>query len=174
MSKTFTITSTIIAKFHKVCPSSSTLTSTIISKFHNQILYIHHHIASLIHKTTTNSLRFKFKFYREGERGVADLAPVTSCSSSDGRGRAGGARSRKRWPRLESRLLNMTRSLLCYRVLRVARLPRCPGEDLPQPVHLPRGCHCLWQDSGRLQVQVSNALPQSLIQVSRPALLPHS
>jgi hypothetical protein len=98
MSKTFTITSTIIAKFHNVCPSSSALTSTIISKFHNQILYIHHHIASLIHKTTTNSLRFKFKFYREGERGVADLAPVMSCSSSDGRGRAGGARSRKRWP----------------------------------------------------------------------------
>jgi hypothetical protein len=74
----------------------------------------------------------------------------------------------------ESKLLNMTRSLLCYRVFRVARLPRCCAEDLPQPVNLPRGHHRLWQDSGHLQVHASGALPHSRIQVSLSALVPHS
>jgi hypothetical protein len=59
----------------------------------------------------------------------------------------------------ESRLLNITRYLLCCRVLRVARHPRCRGDDLLQPVHLLRGCHHLRQDSSRLQVQASGALP---------------
>jgi hypothetical protein len=100
MSIRFTITSTIISKFHKVCPSSSALASTIISKFHNQILYIHHYMASLIHKTTANSLRFKFKFYREGETGGgggANLPSAMSCSSGGTRGRGGVARSEKQW-----------------------------------------------------------------------------
>jgi hypothetical protein len=63
----------------------------------------------------------------------------------------------------ESRLLNMTRSLWCYRVLRVAQHPRCRGEDLPQRVDLPRGRHHLRQDSVSLQVQTSGALPHSRI-----------
>jgi hypothetical protein len=67
----------------------------------------------------------------------------------------------------------MTRSFLCYRLLRVARHPRCSGEDLPQPVHLPRGRHRLQQESGRLRVQSSSVRPHSHIQVSLPALLTH-
>jgi hypothetical protein len=74
----------------------------------------------------------------------------------------------------ESRLLNMTRSLLCCRVLRVARHPRCHGEDLPWLVHLPRGSHRLWPNASHLQVHASSVLPNSHIQVSHPALLPHS
>jgi hypothetical protein len=66
----------------------------------------------------------------------------------------------------ECRLLNMTRSLLCYMVLRVARHPRCHGEDLPQRVHLPRGCHHLRQDSGRLQIQAFDALPPTAVSKS--------
>jgi hypothetical protein len=66
----------------------------------------------------------------------------------------------------------MTQSLLCYRVFKVVRHPQCHGEDLPQLVDLPRGCHRLRYDSGRLQVHASRALP-SRIQVSIPALLPH-
>jgi hypothetical protein len=67
----------------------------------------------------------------------------------------------------------MTQSFLCYRVLRVAKHPWCHGEDLPQPVHLPRGHHRLRQDLGHLQVSASGVLPQSCIQVSLLALLPH-
>jgi hypothetical protein len=35
----------------------------------------------------------------------------------------------------------MTHTLLCYKVLRVVRHPSCHGEDLPQPVDLPRDHH---------------------------------
>jgi hypothetical protein len=61
----------------------------------------------------------------------------------------------------------MTRYFLCYRILIIARHPRYSGEDLPQPVHLPRGRHHL------LQVQASGVLPHTRIQVSLEALLTH-
>jgi hypothetical protein len=74
----------------------------------------------------------------------------------------------------ESRLLNMTQSLLCYGVLRVVRHPCCCGEDLPQPVDIPCGRHHLRQASGHHMIQAYAALPYSRIQVRLRALLPHS
>jgi hypothetical protein len=74
----------------------------------------------------------------------------------------------------ESRLLNKTQSLLCYRVLRVVRHPWCRGEVLLQPADLPRGRHHLWQASGRHTVQASGALPiavsSSVFQHSSPTV----
>jgi hypothetical protein len=68
----------------------------------------------------------------------------------------------------------MTRSILCYRLLTVAMHPGHSGqEDLPQPVHLPRGRHRLRQVSGRLRVQASGIRPYSRIQISLEATLPH-
>jgi hypothetical protein len=66
----------------------------------------------------------------------------------------------------------MTQSFLCYMLLRVARHPRCSGQDLPQLVHLPRGWHHLQQDSGCLRVQATGVHPYSHIQVSLEALSP--
>jgi hypothetical protein len=65
----------------------------------------------------------------------------------------------------------MTRSFLCYRLLRVTRHPRCSGEDLPQSVHLPRDHHRLRQDSSRLQARLLASAP---IVVSRSAWRPSS
>jgi hypothetical protein len=67
----------------------------------------------------------------------------------------------------------MTLSFLCYRLLRVAKHPRCSRQDLPQLVHLPRGRHRLQQNSGRIRVQATGVRPYSCIQVSLEALLPH-
>jgi hypothetical protein len=41
----------------------------------------------------------------------------------------------------------MARSFWCYKLLRVARHPRCSGEDLSQLMHLPHGRHHLQQYS---------------------------
>jgi hypothetical protein len=56
--------------------------------------------------------------------------------------------------KLESQLLNMHDSIFLYdKLLTVARHPCRSGQDLPHPVHLPRGHYRLRQDSGRLWVQ---------------------
>jgi hypothetical protein len=74
----------------------------------------------------------------------------------------------------ESRLLNMTRSFLCYRVLREVRHPWCCGKDLSQPVDLPRVRHRLRQASGHHTVQASGAphevVSSSVFQHSSPTV----
>jgi hypothetical protein len=65
----------------------------------------------------------------------------------------------------------MTQSFLRYRLLRVAKHPRCSREDLLQPMHLPRGRHCLQQDSSYLW---SRLLASAPIVVSSSAWRPSS
>jgi hypothetical protein len=69
----------------------------------------------------------------------------------------------------------MTRSILCFKLLTVAKhLARSGQEDLLHLVHLPRGPHRLWRDSGHLGVQAFGVRPCSRIQDSLEATLPHS
>jgi hypothetical protein len=74
----------------------------------------------------------------------------------------------------QSRLLNMTQSLLCYRVFRVARHPRCRGEDLPLLVDLSHGHHRCGRLLATFRYRLLAPSPHTRIQVSLLALLPHN